>query len=202
MRCNFRSPQFSQSIPSSLPNHQFNMSHLNGSEPSRAQRETEGRWEEKNVLCDQIKEIIAALNDIRTQLAEQNKYLDVLTETYVRKPAPTHLVFAQELETGGWEEGSDWGEYVDFAQGENLPARGVSYEGNCEQNYEGKFEGYYEGNYEGDYKGDYEENYEENYGEENYEEKKGHYGEEEREYLKRDSLHVVSSHAREESTAN
>ncbi|KAL5003231.1 hypothetical protein BDV10DRAFT_155938 [Aspergillus recurvatus] len=93
------------------------MSPINGSEPS--QSEAAGRWEEKNVLCDQIKEIIAALNDIRSQLAEQNKYLDVLTETYVRKPAPTHVVFADELETGDWDAGSDWGDYVEFAREES-----------------------------------------------------------------------------------
>ncbi|KAL5041939.1 hypothetical protein BDW71DRAFT_190995 [Aspergillus fruticulosus] len=93
------------------------MSPINGSGPS--QSEADGRWEEKNVLCDQIKEIIAALNDIRSQLAEQNKYLDVLTETYVRKPAPTHIIFADELETRDWDAGSDWGDYVEFAQEES-----------------------------------------------------------------------------------
>ncbi|KAL4742723.1 hypothetical protein BDV11DRAFT_166882 [Aspergillus similis] len=157
------------------------MSHINGSEPSQAQRETEGRWEERNVLCDQIKEIIAALNDIRSQLAEQNKYLDVLTETYVRKPAATHLVFAEELETGDWDEGSDWGDHVDFAHGEGLHARAMeeNHEGNYgEDNYEG-ISG--EENYEGNYG---EENYEGNYGEKNYEEgnhekEKGNYGGEE-----------------------
>ncbi|KAL4819389.1 hypothetical protein BDW67DRAFT_193809 [Aspergillus spinulosporus] len=147
------------------------MSHLNGSEPSRAPREAEGRWEEKNVLCDQIKEIIAALNDIRMQLAEQNKYLDVLTETYVRKPAPAHLVFAQGLETGGWDEGSDWGEYVDFAQGESLSARRMNYEEDYEENYEGNYEEDYGKNYEGNQERNQEGNQEEKYREGYYEEK-------------------------------
>jgi hypothetical protein len=93
------------------------MSPINRSEPS--QSEAEGRWEKKNVLCDQIKEIIAALNDIHSQLTEQNKYLDVLTETYVRKPAQAHIIFVDELETGDWVSGSDWGDYVEFAREES-----------------------------------------------------------------------------------
>ncbi|KAL4919516.1 hypothetical protein BDW62DRAFT_199835 [Aspergillus aurantiobrunneus] len=54
----------------------------------------------KHSVCDQIKEIIDALNDIRSQLAEQNKYLDVLTEKYIVKP---QISFSSD----GWESESD-----------------------------------------------------------------------------------------------
>ncbi|KAL4980145.1 hypothetical protein BDW66DRAFT_156752 [Aspergillus desertorum] len=96
--------------------------------PESSQSEADGRWEEKTVLCDQIREIIAALNDIRSQLAEQNKYLDVLTETYVRKPASTHIIFADELGAGDWDAGSGWGDYVDFAQEDEEEEEGAVYE--------------------------------------------------------------------------
>ncbi|KAL4946312.1 hypothetical protein BDV06DRAFT_182700 [Aspergillus oleicola] len=50
----------------------------------------------ENILCDQIRDIVDALHDIRAQLAEQNKYLDVLTEKYVKPPA-------QIVYEDGWE---------------------------------------------------------------------------------------------------
>lgn len=52
-------------------------------------------------LGGQIKEIIQALNDIRSQLAEQNKYLDVLTEKYIARPA--QITFTEDE----WETETD-----------------------------------------------------------------------------------------------
>lgn len=52
-------------------------------------------------LGGQIKDIIQALNDIRSQLAEQNKYLDVLTEKYIARPA--QITFTEDE----WETETD-----------------------------------------------------------------------------------------------
>ncbi|KAL2862296.1 uncharacterized protein BJX67DRAFT_309911 [Aspergillus lucknowensis] len=38
-------------------------------------------------LAEEIREIIAALNEIRAQLAEQNEHLDSLAERYIKSPA-------------------------------------------------------------------------------------------------------------------
>ncbi|KAL4925426.1 uncharacterized protein BDV17DRAFT_272233 [Aspergillus undulatus] len=61
-------------------------------------------------LCNHIKDIIDALHDIRSQLAEQNKYLDVLTEKYVKPPA--QIVYEDgwetEDESGGWDQADQW----------------------------------------------------------------------------------------------
>ncbi|OJI99086.1 hypothetical protein ASPVEDRAFT_80713 [Aspergillus versicolor CBS 583.65] len=58
-------------------------------------------------LGGQIKEIIQALNDIRSQLAEQNKYLDVLTEKYIARPAQitfTEDEWDTETDEEMWED--------------------------------------------------------------------------------------------------
>ncbi|RDW78678.1 uncharacterized protein DSM5745_05530 [Aspergillus mulundensis] len=102
------------------------MSQINGQRRATDSFRTQGEDGGKNILCDQIKEIVAALNDIRSQLAEQNKYLDVLTETYVRRPRaatvpsrkPAPFTFADELETVEWEDGSDWGDHIEYVQEE------------------------------------------------------------------------------------
>lgn len=57
--------------------------------------------DERYGLGGQIKEIIQALNDIRSQLAEQNKYLDVLTEKYIARPA--QITFTEDE----WETETD-----------------------------------------------------------------------------------------------
>lgn len=65
--------------------------------------ESEGRYG----LGGQIKEIIQALNDIRSQLAEQNKYLDVLTEKYIARPAQitfTEDEWDTETDEEMWED--------------------------------------------------------------------------------------------------
>ncbi|KAL4807730.1 hypothetical protein BDV18DRAFT_135920 [Aspergillus unguis] len=67
----------------------------------------------------QIKEIIEALHDIRSQLAEQNKYLDVLTETYVRKPAEIEFEDDWESEFEGDETLNVEMEFTDFDDFEN-----------------------------------------------------------------------------------
>ncbi|KAL4780617.1 hypothetical protein BJX76DRAFT_360671 [Aspergillus varians] len=91
-------------------------------------------------LCDQIKEIIEALNDIRSQLAEQNEYLDVLTEQYIvsesegesesqsenESPAP-HIVFTDRewdseaaSETDTESESEQWEDSFEALQEEEL----------------------------------------------------------------------------------
>ncbi|KAL4874396.1 hypothetical protein BJY04DRAFT_203968 [Aspergillus karnatakaensis] len=63
----------------------------------------------ENAVAGQIRDIIAALNDIRTQLADQNKYLDVLTEKYIHKPAPSRQVYflSEDEWEGDYEEDDD-----------------------------------------------------------------------------------------------
>ncbi|KAL4861784.1 hypothetical protein BDV12DRAFT_179780 [Aspergillus spectabilis] len=58
----------------------------------------------ENAVAGQIRDIIAALNDIRAQLADQNKYLDVLTEKYIHKPS-RQVYFLDEDED--WDEEED-----------------------------------------------------------------------------------------------
>ncbi|KAL4801060.1 hypothetical protein BDV19DRAFT_7620 [Aspergillus venezuelensis] len=70
---------------------------LPGAFPGEAEPQSyESGGSSENMLCDQIRDIVDALHDIRAQLAEQNKYLDVLTEKYV-KPPP------QIVYEDGWE---------------------------------------------------------------------------------------------------
>ncbi|KAL3442406.1 hypothetical protein BJX65DRAFT_286918 [Aspergillus insuetus] len=42
----------------------------------------------KEIVAEQIRDIIEALKEIRSQLADQNKYLDVLAEKYIKPAAP------------------------------------------------------------------------------------------------------------------
>lgn len=72
--------------------------------PEDATEDTSSESEDGKSAYDlggQIKDIIQALNDIRSQLAEQNKYLDVLTEKYIARPA--QITFTEDE----WETETD-----------------------------------------------------------------------------------------------
>ncbi|KAL5342844.1 hypothetical protein BJX70DRAFT_237824 [Aspergillus crustosus] len=76
-----------------------------------------GNSENESAVAGQIRDIIAALHEIRAQLADQNKYLDVLTEKYIHRPSPSQQVyFLDEDVNEGWdheeeEEDDDDDEY-------------------------------------------------------------------------------------------
>ncbi|KAL2836876.1 hypothetical protein BJY01DRAFT_221469 [Aspergillus pseudoustus] len=54
----------------------------------------------KQSLAEQIRDIIEALKEIRSQLADQNKYLDVLAEKYIKPapPQPPRVVYIDDEE--------------------------------------------------------------------------------------------------------